>query len=288
MRKIIPNSTILQALRCPYCHSAVGLRGAQEPKGCMTLYCHGTKSHCYDLSSSGYVNLMPPGHTNGGDSKSAVRARTEFLNLELYRPAADALCQALLRYVSPNDGVIVDAGCGEGYYTSLLAQQGFLTAGVDLSRFAVDAAAKRLARWEIPNAFFSVSSVFDMPFADDSISAAVNVFAPCAESEFLRILRKGGILAVVYAGPEHLMGLKKAIYDQIKENDGRADLPKQMTLLENIRIRFDITVQGCDNLQNLFAMTPYYWKTSPSDSEKLKSYDSLTTTVDMIIALYQK
>ena len=288
MKKTIPNQKILQALRCPICKSKMQLQGDAEAKGSVTLFCQGTRRHCYDLASSGYVNLMPPGHANGGDSKQAVRARTDFLNLELYRPAADAICQALLRYCDPRNGLLIDAGCGEGYYTALLAQQGYPTAGVDLSRFAVDAAAKRMARCEIPHSFFGVASVFEMPFSDAGASAIVNVFAPCAEEEFLRVLKDGGILTVVYAGPEHLMGLKNALYEQTKENDGRADLPKTMTLLEEIRVRFDVTVQGSENLQNLFAMTPYYWKTSPSDGEKITHINELSTPVDMIIAIYQK
>ena len=140
----------------------------------------------------------------------------------------------------------------------------------------------------IPHAFCGVASVIDLPFEDACACAVVNVFAPCAEAEFSRILRKNGILAVMYAGPEHLMGLKQVLYDQTKENDGRADLPTNLSLLEELRIRFDITVQGTQNLQNLFAMTPYYWKTSVSDAEKLCAVQELTTPVDMILAIYQK
>ena len=116
----------------------------------------------------------------------------------------------------------------------------------------------------------------------------LNIFAPCAEEEFLRVLKPGGILAVVYAGPEHLMGLKRAIYDVTKKNDGRADLPCGMTQIYERRVRFSIRVSGKEHLQDLFAMTPYYWRTSPADSEKLKCLDELETEVDMILTFYQK
>ena len=288
MTKVVPDITLLQSLRCPICNKSMNLQGDPTKKETVTLYCHGERRHCYDLASSGYVNLMKPGYANGGDSKPAVRARSEFLNLDLYRPAAEALCEAVCRYVQPDDGILIDAGCGEGYYTAMLAKHGLATAGVDLSRFAVDATAKRMSSVGIPHAFCGVASVFEMPFEDACASAVVNVFAPCAEAEFTRVLRHGGILAVMYAGPEHLMGLKQALYDHTRENDGRADLPTTLPLVEEIRVRFDITVKGTQNLQNLFAMTPYYWKTSVSDSEKLLSMEELTTPVDMIIAIYQK
>ncbi len=269
------------------CKEGMTLRTSNEGK-CVSLVCEGAKRHCYDLSGSGYVNLMPPGHADGGDSKDAVRARKSFLSLGYYAPAAEALTEMVQTYADKTEGILIDAGCGEGYYTSKLAKVGFDVAGLDLSRPAADSAAKRCSAEGIPHGFFGVASVYDLPIKDESVSAVVNVFAPCAEQEFLRVLRPHGILAVMYAGPEHLMGLKRAIYDRIYENDGRADLPREMKLLEERRVRFEICVEGSDVLQNLFAMTPYYWKTSREDGEKLKQLSALSTTVDMIIAVYQK
>ncbi len=288
MKRIIPNTTILNILRCPICQGSFSLRGAELERGSVSLICDGVRKHCYDLSASGYVNFMPPGHTDGGDSKAAVRARTDFLNTELYRPAADALAELLKKHLLPSDGVVLDAGCGEGYYTEILARKGFSCLGFDLSRAAVDAASKRMARGEHDTVFFGVGSVFELPVADNSCAAIVNIFAPCAEKEFLRALRLGGILLVAYAGPEHLMGLKQAIYDSTKENDTRADLPKQMKKIDELRIRYSICVTSETQIQNLFAMTPYYWRTSPSDAEKLRGLNDLPTEVDMIFSVYRK
>ncbi len=286
--KILPNQRMTDALRCPICKSAMQMQGGEKTATNTSFVCGGVRKHTYDAAASGYVNLMPPGKTDGGDSKQAVRARREFLSLELYRPAADALAETVKQHVQTTDALLIDAGCGEGYYTAILGEQGFSVAGVDLSRSAVDSAAKRAARQGIPHGFFGVASVYELPFADESAGAVVNVFAPCAEREFCRVLKPNGVLIVVYAGPTHLMGLKEVLYDQTKENDGRADLPAEMILLEKRRVSFDITVSGRENLQNLFAMTPYYWRTSPSDSEKLKEIDTLETEVDMIITVYKK
>ncbi len=284
--KILPNERMTEALRCPICKSAMQIQSGDSMG--TSLICNGTRKHTYDVAASGYVNLMPSGKTDGGDSKQAVRARREFLSLELYRQAADALAETVKQYVQDTNALLIDAGCGEGYYTAILGEQGFSVTGVDLSRSAVDSAAKRAAKQGISHGFFGVASVYELPFADESADAVVNVFAPCAEREFYRVLKPNGVLIVTYAGPDHLMGLKRVLYDRIKENDGRADLPQSMTLLEEKRVSFDITVKGKENLQNLFAMTPYYWRTSPSDSEKLKEIDTLKTAVDMIIAVYQK
>lgn len=281
MRKILPNSELVSILKCPKCGSSMEIQNGAS------LICNGIRRHCYDFASSGYINLMPPGYSDSGDSKAAVRARKEFLDLELYRPAAEALAEALSEYL-PAGAKVIDAGCGEGYYTAFLAKKGFLTAGADISKSAAEATAKRAAATGVEHGFFCVGSVFELPFADASADAVVNIFAPCAEGEFSRVLRKGGILAVMYAGTDHLMGLKRAIYDVAHENDERADMPKDMKLLEQRRVKFGITVKGNTSVMNLFAMTPYYWRTSASDSEKLRDIEALETEVDMMIAIYQK
>ncbi len=42
-------------------------------------------------------------------------------------------------------GCLLDAGCGEGYYSIGLAASGFAVMGFDLSKYAVDAAARARA-----------------------------------------------------------------------------------------------------------------------------------------------
>ena len=253
-----------------------------------TLYCCGVKKHCYDFSSSGYVNLALPGQSGGGDSKQAVRARSDFLNLDHYKPISDKLCDTLSSLIDNDDATVIDAGCGEGYYTNAIADRGFFTAGFDLSKFAAEAAAKRAKKSSLTNAFFGVASVYDLPVKNDSADAVVNVFAPCVEDEYCRVLKSGGFLIVVCAGPEHLVGLKSVIYDDIHKNEHRADMPKQMKLLGTERLKYDIHVEGTENIINLFAMTPYYWKTSQDDAKKLDQLTSLNTEIDIIFRIYQK
>ena len=278
--KYIPDKELINKIRCPNC-------GAQTEFKGNSLVCCGVRKHCYDFSASGYVNLLPPSQSGGGDSKDAVRSRRDFLTKGYYGTAARELADLLSQRL-PTGAFVVDGGCGEGYYTSAIAERGFYTVGVDISKFAAEAAAKRASAKQMTNSLYAVGSVYEIPLFDGCADAVVNIFAPCAENEFCRLLKKGGILAVVYAGPEHLMGLKRAMYDNIRENDGRADMPQNMRLLEEKRVRFDITVEGQDDIQKLFSMTPYYWRTSREDSEKLRTLDSLRTTVDMVIALYEK
>ena len=250
-----------------------------------SLVCEGERKHCYDISSSGHANFALR-HNAAGDSKEAVRSRREFLDSGAYAPFADTLTELVAEQVR-DGGLVVDAGCGEGYYSCKLAHKHSVL-GFDLSKEAVIAASKRAVREGKDNAFFAVASVYELPVADSSADAVVNIFAPCAEREYLRILKDGGCLFVAYAGVEHLMGLKKAIYDNVYENDGRADMPRDMTLVCEKRVRYDITLESREQIQALFSMTPYYWRTSEGDRKKLDGISRLKTPVDIIIAKYKK
>lgn len=273
-----------KALRCPVCGSGMA---QDKTVGAGRWLCHGTRVHSFDMARSGYVHLALR-HSGGGDAKEAVRARTAFLSQGYYRAAADALCRLTQTYIP--GGLIVDAGCGEGYYTNALSDylgEGYEVCGFDLSRDAVDAAAKAARRQGV-SSLYAVGSVFELPLADASVDGVVNVFAPCAETEYSRVLRTGGVLVVVGAGERHLLGLKQALYDKTYENAGRADLPVNMRLCERVVVRDEIEVEGSEQIANLFSMTPYYWRTSQEDKKKLEGLDRLRTEIEFDFCIYRK
>jgi 23S rRNA (guanine745-N1)-methyltransferase len=207
-----------------------------------------------------------------------VLARRAFLDAGFYQPLSDRINQLLLENTAK---LVLDAGSGEGYYTNRMAIDRNVL-GIDLSRDGVDYAARR-AKQNGTSAAFAVASLFELPVADRSMDAVVNVFAPCAETEFCRVLKDGGHLIVVGAGERHLMGLKKAIYDNPYVNPGRADLPEHMALIGRECLRYEITVEGRELIEALFSMPPYYWRTSMRDKQKLELLESLTTEVDFDI-----
>ena len=268
-------------LKCPICGAPI------ETDGGKVLYCKGEKKHTYDISASGYVNLASPKQCGGGDTKAAVRARSEFLDAGYYQPIANKLVELLTKYAK-SDATVIDAGCGEGYYTSQIAKSVSLAIGFDISKFAVEAAAKRAKREGSLNSAYCVASIFTMPVFDESCDAVVNIFAPCVEEEYCRVLKSGGIILVAHAGRDHLMGLKQMLYESAYENDARADLPSGLELICEERLLYDIEVLGNQSIQSLFAMTPYYWRTSQDDAKKLDGVESLKTSVDIIFSVYKK
>lgn len=272
------NERILKnALVCPNCKEPFELRGN-------SLVCH--NGHTYDLSKEGYVNLAGSRHNGGGDSKELVSARAAFLAAGYYEKFADTVCERLDKY--SHGGVIIDAGCGEGYY-SLRAARGASAdvCGFDLSKPAVSAAAKAAKRQSI-DALFSVAGIFDMPLADGCADAVMNLFAPCAEEEFCRVLKSGGYLIVAGAGEDHLDGLKAVLYDEVTKNQPRADLPEGMTLVSRERIVYEIELRSREDIMSLFSMTPYYYRTSAAGRERLAMCDTVRTTVDFDLFVYKK
>lgn len=116
----------------------------------------------------------------------------------------------------------------------------------------------------------------------------LNHFAPCAEAEFCRVLRPGGVLVVGAAGADHLLGMKRAVYDTPVYNEPRADLPVNMPLLERRTVRADIRIESRDDIAALFAMTPYYYRTSEAGRARLAALDTLETEIVVELFVYRR
>ena len=269
--------------KCPVCGGRMSVTEDGKSVKCDALNPK-NKKHSFDFSADGYISFG----VTGGDSKEAVAARRSFLRTtQCYKLAAEAVRNSVKRYL-PDCRLLVDAGCGEGYYTSMLSEVAEHTLGFDLSKFACSAGAKQAKKDEKNNLLFATASVFELPLQDGCADAVTNIFAPCAEEEYKRVLRDGGYLFVVGAGKEHLMGLKKAIYDDVYENGQRADLPTNMKHIDCLTTHYSIEIKGKENISALFSMTPYYWRTSEGDKEKLARIDSLVTDVEFEINVYKK
>ena len=291
------NPRLTDTLRCPVCGAPMGVSAEGRGLACVASVTERNpkgKTHLFDGGAGGYVNLAPH-HSGGGDSKEAVRARSSFLRSGYYAPAAESIA-ALVREITPEGGLVLDAGCGEGYYSGRISEEGCSVLGVDLSKFATDTAAKtarreRMNRGQASSTLYAVGSVFELPVSDGSFDTVTNIFAPCAPAEYARVLKSGGHLVVAGAGERHLFGLKELIYDDPYLNDPRRDLPAEgdgLRLLEIRNVTFAITVTDPDHREALFSMTPYYWRTSREGHSRLAAAEALTTEVSFDLHVYEK
>lgn len=275
----------MELFRCPVC-------GAALTRWPHALAC--PKRHSFDLAAEGYAHLLPAAQMHAkipGDSKEMVAARRRFLDTGGYNCFSDALdalvCGLMAALPAP---VLVDAGCGEGYYTARLAQalraagKTPQTAAFDISKFAVKAAAKRDKARAVQ---WAVASSFAIPVADASADCLINVFSPAAAQEFARVVKPGGTFVFAVPGPRHLYGLKEVLYDHPYENEVQDVAYPGFSLERRVPVRGTLTVEG-GTILDLFAMTPYYWKTPRSGAEKLAALDVLSTELHFDFLVYRR
>ena len=268
-------------LICPVCSRSL----IAEPR---RYFC--AKGHSFDRAKSGYVNLLQKQkHRQRGDDAEMAKARRDFLNKGYYRPLLDAVASA-----AGHSAWIADIGCGEGWYScgilNRLQEQGIAAelTGIDISpeilRFA---AARASAEGLAAQTNWAVASVNRIPLADASCDCIVNLFAPCEPAEFRRILKKDSLLLHAVPLERHLWELKAAVYEKPYENRPVCTAPEGFVLKELQTITYQITVPH-EDLQALFAMTPYIRKTAPEDAAKLTAMDALTTTVSFGLLICRK
>lgn len=245
------------------------------------------RGHSFDIARQGYVNLLLSQSSSSkrhGDDRLMVGARSDFLDKGYYDNLVAAVIENLRNFCS-DDMTIADLGCGEGWYTSKIAES-FVNAdvgGVDISKYALMKCVRRNR-----NISAAVASIFDLPIASQYCDAVMTVFAPYSESEIKRVLKDGGIWLKAYPLEKHLMGLKAAIYEKPYENEVDRSLPDGFTLLNREEIRYRIALESNGDISNLFKMTPYFYKTGRHDQEKLAKLNSLDTEVEFGLDVYKK
>lgn len=244
-------------------------------------------NHSFDKAKQGYVNLLMSQQSNKkrhGDDKLMVQSRRDFLNNGYYSLLCDEL-SLQINSLQKENGVLVDVGCGEGYYTRRVKDSCNLknVFGIDISKNALQYASNFNK-----DISFAVASAFSLPFQNESIDIILNVFAPCAYEDFFRILKNDGYLVKVIPLSEHLWELKQVLYEKPYKNKPEIKNAELFELVSEKELKYEISLDNKDDIFNLFTMTPYYYKTSKTDADKLLNLEKLKTTVHFAIEIYKK
>lgn len=204
----IPRASLL----CP-------VRGCSEPLNWEPSRAICGRGHLFDRARSGYCNLLQVQDRRSrhpGDSKAAVQARRRCLDRGLGNALREALCEKVASWTLPPKAIVLDAGCGEGYYLEALCERfGFEGWGLDISTPAIEAAARTrpLARWLVGNA----DRV--LPFANHSLDLITSITARKNPEEFRRMLSPGGHLLVAVAHEDDQLELRGALFGELPDSD---------------------------------------------------------------------
>src|SRR5690606_37217402 len=188
---------------CPLCHQSLSLNA-------QGLTC--ANRHHFDRAREGYFNLLPAHHKNSrepGDAKQQLLARRQFLTAGFFAP----LIPVLYSLIPVSTRTLLDIGCGEGYFTEALRQQMAtpdFVYGIDIAKTGV-----KLAANSYPGNY-AVASSFALPLADHSMDVITRIYAPSNDAELHRVLSPKGRVIIVTPGDQHLLGLRKLIYAQVR------------------------------------------------------------------------
>lgn len=233
-------------LRCPLC------KGGFERKE-NSLICR--NRHCYDIARQGHVNFVPS-QKDMFYKKELFESRAKVFDAGVYAPVVRVLGEILDAYLPGENPVVLDAGCGEGYYIkNVCPERTMLRAGFDLSKDAV-----RLAARGEKTASFFAADLKHIPVQDGSCDAVLDIFTPADYAEFKRVLKPGGLLIKLAPRSGYLRQLRALAGDQLRrrEYDG-GDVERyageRMEMMEQRIITYTLPVSQ-ETAYHLARMTP--------------------------------
>ena len=175
--------------------------------------------HSYDISRSGYVNLLQPQDRRSpaaGDSKAAIDARAALLSRGIGHVLIDGLASRAASLDLGDAPVVVDLGCGSGEGLAAIARRCASTGiGIDLSTTAADRAARHFPdlTWIVANADRR------LPLLDASVDLVVSIHGRRNPDEAARVLAPGRSLLIAVPAADDLIELRELVQGQRLEHD---------------------------------------------------------------------
>lgn len=101
------------------------------------------------------------------------------------------------------------------------------------------------------------------------------------------MLRPGGRMIYVVPGAEHLYQMKAVLYEKPYKNPVQQIAYDGFAAIGEREVTGRVTVLH-EQLEALFAMTPYYWKTPRGGAERLAALSQLETDISFRFLVFEK
>ena len=124
--------------------------------------------------------------------------------------------------------------------------------------------------------------------ADGAADILLDCFSPLAIDEFRRVLKPGGYFLYVVPGARHLWELKQILYDAPYPNEEKETPYEGFAYTDIVPVDFPLHLERQADIQSLFRMTPYCWKTPKSGVERLETLETLDCQASFRVHIFQK
>ncbi|MGO1043537.1 putative RNA methyltransferase [Clostridioides difficile] len=161
-------------------------------------------NHCFDISKKGYVNLLNS-NTKTIYDKELFESRHEIYNSKVYDNLTEELKYIIHNYtLDKNINYILDAGCGEGYFSNKLYEDKNINnrcklIGIDIAKEGISMATR--GENEV---IWCISDLSNLPFKDNAFGVILNILSPANYKEFTRVLSDDGIIVKIVPESNYL------------------------------------------------------------------------------------
>lgn len=254
--------------RCPLCHTKIETTNNG-------LVCQ--QNHHFDLSKKGTLYFLSHAVKTEYD-QGMFEPRRRMIQSGMYQPVLELLAQEL-----PQEADVLDVGCGEGSFLSVLDQLHPLNraVGFDISKEGVYAATEHPI-----SAFWCVADLTNLPFEDQQFNTILNIFSPSHYQEFQRVLADDGEILKIVPQENYLKELRQAFYPDQPEKQQYsnervvAKFADSLELVGRQRVTYEFEIPE-KNQQDLLAMSPLEWQVSPAIKEQLTQDPLKKITIDI-------
>jgi 23S rRNA (guanine745-N1)-methyltransferase len=258
-------------LLCPVCSADLFLEGN-------SLVC--ANGHTFDISSKGSVDLRRKAtHLDHYDAEF-FEARRKAFEYGLYSQLSSELKNLIAGITShgPNNprAVILDAGCGEGYFSRILEA----TIGLDLSIDGIRVAA----RGGGSDCQWVCGDLANMPVRDECVDIILNIFSPAQYQQFRRV-SPHGIVVKVIPGVHHMEELRALMgLGPSTDSSGSMELlGKNARILDTVDCLQTSEVEDIQHARLVAHMSPVAFDRQSVES-RLGKLTSITTHSKIVLA----